>query len=209
MVFRKKLWISLFFVVVWSIWYERNQAVFLNKIINWENVNYLIKLRLGYWVKGWCHEIPCGPEIFAHYLEGVRTRGRRKWCWTEGYNDSYQCLGESGICRHRKNRLEINLHWGDTQFASLVIWTREEFSAQMQSILEVECRIIGVRSSTIESLTLTCAGMLAVWSLFLLLVLSYVVFSFFCFVLVPPVVERWDFLNCVGVVLSFCCFDVL
>ena len=75
--FQKKLWISLFFVVIWSIWYERNQAVFLNKIINWENVNYLIKLRLGYWVKGWCHEFPYGPEVFAHNLEGVRTWGRR------------------------------------------------------------------------------------------------------------------------------------
>ena len=147
-----------------------------------------------YWVKGWCHEIPYGPEIFVHNLEGVRTWGRRKWCWTKDYNDSYHCLGESGICRDRKNRLGINLHRGDTQFASLGTWTRRIFYTNAISswgeMLNYRSQIFCRRIFDTDMCWHVSSLVTIFAACFILCSFS---FSFFLFCFSPSVVEQWDF----------------
>lgn len=59
--FQSKLWTSLFFVVVWSMWYQRNKVVFEKEQIDWNYLHYLINLRLGFWLKGWDNSCPFNP----------------------------------------------------------------------------------------------------------------------------------------------------
>lgn len=50
--FQWKLWISLFFVVTWTFWYQRNNMIFENNHTDLANISYLVRLRLGFWLKG-------------------------------------------------------------------------------------------------------------------------------------------------------------
>ncbi|GAU22614.1 hypothetical protein TSUD_234360 [Trifolium subterraneum] len=56
--FQQKLWISSCFVVFWSLWDHRNNLVFENKMMEWIELAYLIKIRVGFWLRGWCPECP-------------------------------------------------------------------------------------------------------------------------------------------------------
>lgn len=109
--FQRKLWISLFFVVIWSIWYERDEAVFERKKTDWENLHYLIKLRLGFWLKGWDKKCPFNPGEVVTKLNCVRLWNHHRnprplvsWCpppsnklkWNVD-GSSRGKLGEAGI----------------------------------------------------------------------------------------------------------------
>lgn len=85
--FQRKLWISLFFVGIWSIWNQRNRVVFDEVETDWEFFNYLVRLRLGFWLKGWHLNCPFSPGEIASNLDGVRLWKMRKeqrpallWC---------------------------------------------------------------------------------------------------------------------------------
>jgi hypothetical protein len=54
--FHRKLWISSCFVVFWSLWDHRNKLVFENKRMEWIELAYLIKVKVGFWMRGWCPE---------------------------------------------------------------------------------------------------------------------------------------------------------
>lgn len=54
--FRRNLWISLCYVVFWSIWNQHNRVVFDNGATNWEKLLFLMKLILGFWMKSRCPE---------------------------------------------------------------------------------------------------------------------------------------------------------
>jgi ribonuclease HI len=70
--FQKKLWMSLFLDVCWTLWHQRNLIVFEKKKTDWEHLFYLIKLRLGYWMKGWSSQLPFAAADVIHNLEVVR-----------------------------------------------------------------------------------------------------------------------------------------
>lgn len=81
------LWISLFFVVVRSLWNQINRVVFDRAETDWELFSYLVKLRLGFWLKGYDHKCPFNPGEVASKLECVRLWRTRKeprpaiaWC---------------------------------------------------------------------------------------------------------------------------------
>ncbi|XP_038704727.1 uncharacterized protein LOC120000673 [Tripterygium wilfordii] len=47
---QEKLWTILFFVIVWSIWRERNETIFRGKSVEWNNVYLIIFVRLHHWL---------------------------------------------------------------------------------------------------------------------------------------------------------------
>ncbi|KAG5539456.1 hypothetical protein RHGRI_019858 [Rhododendron griersonianum] len=47
----KVIWDCIPFAVLWSLWKMRNEHLFQNKDLNWEDVVDLIKLRIAFWVK--------------------------------------------------------------------------------------------------------------------------------------------------------------
>lgn len=49
--FKKQLWCLLFFVIVWSIWSERNCMEFQSKTFMMGTFLYAIKVRLGKWIQ--------------------------------------------------------------------------------------------------------------------------------------------------------------
>ncbi|KAI8537901.1 hypothetical protein RHMOL_Rhmol09G0060000 [Rhododendron molle] len=47
----KVIWDCIPFAVLWSLWKMRNEHLFQNKALNWEEGVDLIKLRIAFWVK--------------------------------------------------------------------------------------------------------------------------------------------------------------
>lgn len=60
-VFFKKAWHATFFIIVWSIWKERNSRIFEKSCSSTKNIQDLVLLRLGWWIKGWCDDFPYSP----------------------------------------------------------------------------------------------------------------------------------------------------
>ena len=60
--FFKKIWAASFFVILWSLWKERNARAFSNKSLPPSDLQDLIILRLSWWVKGWAPEFPYSPD---------------------------------------------------------------------------------------------------------------------------------------------------
>lgn len=56
--FFKKVWGSAFYIIIWSIWKERNARIFNNVSNTVEKISELILLRLGWWIKGWGDPFP-------------------------------------------------------------------------------------------------------------------------------------------------------
>nr|CCA66140.1 hypothetical protein [Beta vulgaris subsp. vulgaris] len=61
-VFFKKAWLTIFFIIVWSVWKERNSRIFEKSESSVKDIQDLILLRLGWWIKGWCDEFPYSPN---------------------------------------------------------------------------------------------------------------------------------------------------
>lgn len=49
----RKMWVSLFYVVIWSLWNIRNRIVFEDFKPNWDLERRQIRLRWGFWLKAW------------------------------------------------------------------------------------------------------------------------------------------------------------
>ena len=70
--FEGKVWISLLYVILWTIWRITNRVIFEHYTPNWELEVELINTRLGYWARGWCQEIPFFADQFAMNLDMIR-----------------------------------------------------------------------------------------------------------------------------------------
>lgn len=60
--FFKKVWHVIFFIIIWSLWKERNARIFNNVSCSADQVQYLILLRLSWWLKGWRDPYPYSYE---------------------------------------------------------------------------------------------------------------------------------------------------
>lgn len=56
------LWAAVFFVVLWSLWKERNVRVVSATASPISELEDLILLRLSWWVKGWAPNFPYSPD---------------------------------------------------------------------------------------------------------------------------------------------------
>lgn len=68
----------LFFAIIWSIWFLRNQCIFEGYTPNWEHFSFIIKLRLGFLIKAKFPDIPYSPGAVVTNLEAVRTWRRSR-----------------------------------------------------------------------------------------------------------------------------------
>lgn len=59
--FFKKVWASSFFVIIWTLWKERNIRVFQESTATAKNLQDLVLLRLGWWIEGWDSSFPYTP----------------------------------------------------------------------------------------------------------------------------------------------------
>lgn len=60
--FFKKVWAATFFVIVWSIWKERNSPIFNNMECSVSQIHDMVLLRLGWWISGWTDSFPYSPS---------------------------------------------------------------------------------------------------------------------------------------------------
>lgn len=65
--FFKKVWLASFFIILWTLWKERNARVFSQKSSTPEQLQHLVLLRLCWWIKWWSDPFPYSPEeVFRH-----------------------------------------------------------------------------------------------------------------------------------------------
>lgn len=69
--FEKKLWRSMLYVVLWSIWEYRNHIVFENFSRDWNLEVLNIKLRVGCWARGWSYNFPYSLDMLVYNLQEV------------------------------------------------------------------------------------------------------------------------------------------
>lgn len=60
-VFFKKVWTASFFIIIWTIWKERNSRIFKNTSSPISELHNLVLLRLGWWISGWNEPFPYSP----------------------------------------------------------------------------------------------------------------------------------------------------
>lgn len=56
--FFKKVWQAIFFIIIWSVWKERNDRIFNQKFSTLEEVQDLALVRLCWWIQAWGDEFP-------------------------------------------------------------------------------------------------------------------------------------------------------
>lgn len=60
--FFKKIWGAVFFIIIWTIWKERNARIFNNSSSSIHELQDLILLRLCWWLKAWEDDFPYSPN---------------------------------------------------------------------------------------------------------------------------------------------------
>ena len=60
--FGKKVWMASFFVIIWTLWNERNLRCFENSSRSISQMQELVIMRLCWWIKGWGSDFPYGPN---------------------------------------------------------------------------------------------------------------------------------------------------
>lgn len=50
--FFKRVWAAIFFIILWSLWKERNSRIFHQMSMTTKQIEDLILLRIGWWIKG-------------------------------------------------------------------------------------------------------------------------------------------------------------
>ena len=62
MPFFKKVWCAIFFIILWTLWKERNARCFDNKSSSISQLQNLVLLRLSWWIKGWNDDFPYNAD---------------------------------------------------------------------------------------------------------------------------------------------------
>lgn len=78
--FFKKIWHAIFFIIIWSLWKERNSRIFNNSNSSLEEIQDLILTRLCWWVKAWDDGFPFACS------EVIRNPACLKWTQSKGCN---------------------------------------------------------------------------------------------------------------------------
>ncbi|XP_010673874.1 uncharacterized protein LOC104890179 [Beta vulgaris subsp. vulgaris] len=60
--FFKKIWAAAFFVIIWTIWKERNARIFSNISSSSRELQDLVLLRLCWWLKAWEDDFPYSAD---------------------------------------------------------------------------------------------------------------------------------------------------
>lgn len=56
--FFKKIWYASFFIIIWTLWKERNERIFNDSSSSSNNLQNLVLLRLSWWLKAWEEKFP-------------------------------------------------------------------------------------------------------------------------------------------------------
>lgn len=75
--FFSKVWSTIFFIMLWSIWKERNKRVFSNTASSIKDMKELVLLRLGWWISGWKEKFPYSPCDIMRNPASLQWRGNQ------------------------------------------------------------------------------------------------------------------------------------
>jgi len=67
----KKIWISIVFAVAWSLWMVRNEIIFHQKDLNFDEVCHSIKWKVAGWAKAWKERLPYKVEDIARNFSSI------------------------------------------------------------------------------------------------------------------------------------------
>lgn len=59
--FFKKVWSAVFFIILWTLWKERNQQIFSNNSSSVKTLKDMVLMRLGWWISVWKDDFPYKP----------------------------------------------------------------------------------------------------------------------------------------------------
>lgn len=69
-----KIWLSLFFTIIWTLWQERNSRCFEQKESSVEEIVDVVLLRIGWWVKACWEDFPYSPDEVRRFPGCLRNR---------------------------------------------------------------------------------------------------------------------------------------
>jgi len=69
----KKMWISIIFAGAWRLWMTRNDIIFNQKELNFEEICHSIKWQVSAWTKTWKEEVPYRVEDIARNFASIPT----------------------------------------------------------------------------------------------------------------------------------------
>ncbi|XP_010675656.2 uncharacterized protein LOC104891638 [Beta vulgaris subsp. vulgaris] len=73
--FFKKVWAAIFFIILWSLWKERNCRIFRGISMASIQIKELILLRVGWWIKGWDPSFSYSPKEILRNPKCLRWSG--------------------------------------------------------------------------------------------------------------------------------------
>lgn len=56
--FFNKVWSAIFFILIWTLWKERNARIFNNSSSSLNELKELVLLRISWWIQGWSSNFP-------------------------------------------------------------------------------------------------------------------------------------------------------
>uniref|UniRef100_A0A7C9DIP6 Reverse transcriptase zinc-binding domain-containing protein n=1 Tax=Opuntia streptacantha TaxID=393608 RepID=A0A7C9DIP6_OPUST len=68
---KRKLWISSFFAILWSLWMHRNGIVFKQRELDVQGLCHVIKWRVALWSKAWKDKVPYPAEVLARNFQNI------------------------------------------------------------------------------------------------------------------------------------------
>jgi len=67
----KKIWLSIVFAGAWRLWMSRNEVIFKQKELNFEELCHSIKWQVSVWTKTWKEEVPYRAEDIVRNFSAI------------------------------------------------------------------------------------------------------------------------------------------
>lgn len=106
---RKKLWCSLSFAVIWSLWSFKNAIIFKNKSVNWEEFLIILK-------RNWCYKAEECVSILGSGLDKI-------------HNGGVNYRGSDSEVQRRK----IIVNWKEANMRKKCCWTFVDYLVEKQA----------------------------------------------------------------------------
>lgn len=144
-----KVWVASFFIIVWTIWKERNLRIFGDSSSTIKDLQDMVLLRIGWWISGW-------EDGFRHSPSDVQ-RNPRCLDWSGGPSESGTIIPKPSYIPWSPPSMNI-LKWNVDASVAL-----SDSCTTIDGVLRNHCgNFMCLFSSPIPFIEINCAEILAI-----------------------------------------------